>query len=325
MKVGFWGTRGSLAVPGPHSLRYGGNTSCVEVRGEGGTTLMLDAGTGCYRFGYALGDVRRLDILLTHLHMDHILGLGFFAPMFRPDLDVHIWGPQSTTLDLRSRISRYLSPPLFPVRLDEFQCRLTLHDVVQMERFHIGELDIQVAPVIHPGPTVGYRITEGAVSMAYVPDHEPVLGSAGISSDPQWVSGWPLVNGVDLLIHDAQYTLEEYETHVGWGHSAIDHTLQLARMAGVGTLAPFHHDPSHSDDMLDQIFASCVEADLPFELAPAREGMGFVMDPTRREPIRTYSIAAPAAPEPSTTSQRDPEKEAEGQGNGPRGCSRVGR
>jgi ribonuclease BN (tRNA processing enzyme) len=245
---------------------------------------MLDAGTGCYRLGEALSDVRRLDILLTHLHMDHILGLGFFAPMFCRDLEVHIWGPQSTTLDLRSRLSRYLSPPLFPVRLEEFQCQLTLHDVVQIERFRVGELDIQVAPVIHPGPTVGYRISEGSVSMAYVPDHEPVLGGASIGSDPQWISGWSLASGVDLLLHDAQYTSEEYLSHVGWGHSALEHVLQLARLAGVHTLVPFHHDPGHTDDMLDRIFAQCADgADLPFGLVPAREGLRFDLDPCRRD------------------------------------------
>src|SRR5512132_719272 len=114
MEVTLWGTRGSLASPGPETARYGGNTSCVSVRGREGTVLVLDAGTGIRRMGASLdATLRRIDVLLTHMHMDHIQGLGFFAPLYRPDLDLHLWGPPSTTQDLRGRLSRYLSPPLF--------------------------------------------------------------------------------------------------------------------------------------------------------------------------------------------------------------------
>jgi phosphoribosyl 1,2-cyclic phosphodiesterase len=130
MRITLWGTRGSLASPVPETVRYGGNTACVEVRGADGTLLVLDAGTGIRRLGASVGsDVRRVDILLTHLHMDHIQGLGFFKPLEQPGQEVHIWGPPSTTLDLRDRLARYLSPPLFPVRLRDLPCRLTLHHV----------------------------------------------------------------------------------------------------------------------------------------------------------------------------------------------------
>jgi ribonuclease BN (tRNA processing enzyme) len=169
MKVTLWGTRGSLAAPGPETMRYGGNTSCVEVRGADGTQLILDSGTGIRRLGETIEPGgKRIDLLLTHLHMDHIQGLGFFDPLFEPGLEAHIWGPSSSTLDLGGRLARYLSPPLFPVYLCNLPCRLTLHDVVSLRRFRIGGLEIEADLVCHPGPTVGYRISEGDASFVYL-------------------------------------------------------------------------------------------------------------------------------------------------------------
>jgi len=161
-----WGTRGSIATPGAETTRYGGNTSCVEVRGSHGTLLVLDAGTGIRRLGAQVASVGRVDVLLTHLHMDHIQGLGFFRPLDEPGREVHIWGPPSTTLSLGARLSRYLSPPLFPVRLRDLPCRLTLHDV-PLGHFEIEGLEIVAALVYHPGPTVGYRITENEAAIAF--------------------------------------------------------------------------------------------------------------------------------------------------------------
>ena len=206
MKVTIWGTRGSLPAPGPETTRYGGNTSCVEVRGRDGSVVVLDAGTGIRRLGATIGpEVRRVDLLLTHLHLDHIEGLGFFAPLFRRELEVHVWGPASTTLDLRARLSRYLSPPIFPVRLRDLPCQLELHDVMSVPRLQIGELEIRAAQVCHPGPTVGFRISEGGASLAYLPDHEPALGSIDFPREPEWTSGFELAADASLLIHDAQY------------------------------------------------------------------------------------------------------------------------
>lgn len=275
MKVTLWGTRGSLPSPGPETLRYGGNTSCVEVRGRDGTVLVLDAGTGMRRLGATIGpDTRRVDILLTHLHMDHIQGLGFFGPLYSPGLEVQVWGPASATRDLTARLALYLSPPLFPVSLRDLPCRWTLHNV-PLGRFEIGGLQIEAALICHPGPTVGYRITEDGASLAYLPDHEPALGARSFPGDPVWTSGYDLVAGADLLIHDTQYTREEYASHVGWGHSALPDALAFARLADARRLVAFHHDPGHFDEMLDRVLEDAGRTSPPVELLAGREGATF--------------------------------------------------
>ena len=276
MKVTLWGTRGSLAAPGPETIRYGGNTSCVEVRGKEDALLVLDAGTGIQRLGATVrGGGGRIDLLLTHLHMDHIQGLGFFEPLYEPDREIHIWGPPSPTLDLRTRLARYLSPPLFPVRLRDLPCRLTLHNVPP-ERFEVGGLEVEAELVCHPGSTVGYRISEGPRSVAYLPDHEPALGVRELPGEPEWTSGFDLAAGADLLIHDAQYTTEEYQERIGWGHSAIRDAVVFATLAGARRLVPFHHDPTHDDAMLDRIDSAVrASADLAFRLSAGMEGATF--------------------------------------------------
>ncbi len=277
MKIRFWGTRGSLATPGQDTIRYGGNTSCVELRSHSGDLLVLDAGTGIRPLGESIErGLDRLDILLTHLHMDHIQGLGFFEPLFWPELEVHVWGPSSTTQDLHARLSRYLSPPLFPVLLKDLPCALHLHDVVSTPRFTIGGLEIEAELVCHPGPTVGYRIQGDGASMTYLPDHEPFLGVEGDPPEAGWIPGLRLANDVDLLIHDAQFSHEEYPLYVGWGHSSIEHTLAFARAAQVAHLVPFHHDPSHTDAILDRLYEEVHKShELPFKLTPATEGAIF--------------------------------------------------
>jgi phosphoribosyl 1,2-cyclic phosphodiesterase len=252
--VRLWGTRGSLASSGPDTVGYGGNTASVEVRGADGGVLALDAGTGIRRLGMVIGpDVERVDILLTHLHMDHILGLGFFAPLFRPTGEVHLWGPPSTTLDLRSRLARYLSPPLFPVRIRDLEARVMFHDV-PAEPFEIGSFHVRADPVLHPGPTVGYRIEQGGAVVTYLPDHEPALGGATFT--PRWTSGFDLARDADLLLHDAQYSAEERAARIGWGHSSVDEAVDLAVATGARRLVLFHHDPAHDDATLERLTAS---------------------------------------------------------------------
>jgi phosphoribosyl 1,2-cyclic phosphodiesterase len=277
VKVTLWGTRGSLAAPGPETNRYGGNTSCVEVQADDGTRLVLDAGTGIRRLGEAMDrDTKRVDLLLTHLHMDHIQGLGFFDPLFWEGLEVHLWGPPSTTLDLRARLGRYLSPPLFPVHLRDLPCRLTLHDVVALGRFSIGPFEVTASLVCHPGPTVGYRIECDGASVVYLPDHEPALGVRHFPEESDWTSGMALARGADLLIHDAQYSNGEYRQHVGWGHSTLEHAAAFASAAGVKTLVPFHHDPAHSDEILDRLIADLRRnVDRSLRISDGAEGSSF--------------------------------------------------
>lgn len=274
MKITFWGTRGSLASPGPETARYGGNTSSVQVTGANGNILALDAGTGIRRLGAALPQtLKRVDVLLTHLHMDHLQGLGFFRPLRTRGVEVHVWGPASTTLSLRARLARYLSPPLFPVVLRELECDLHLHEVPTQE-IVIEGFKIDSTWICHPDPTVGFRIQADGRSLAYLPDHEPALGGREMLRRADWVSGYALARDVDLLIHDAQYTDAEYASRVGWGHSTLSHALAFAELAGARQLVPFHHDPTHSDQELDRWYAELrVQSNALFPITPAFEGM----------------------------------------------------
>ncbi|HJQ83989.1 MAG TPA: MBL fold metallo-hydrolase [Candidatus Binatia bacterium] len=276
MIVRLWGTRGSLAAPGPETARFGGNTSCVEVRG-GGTVLVLDAGTGIRALGASLaGALRRVDVLLSHLHMDHIQGLGFFAPLFRSDVEIHLWGPATTALDLRGRLARYLSPPLFPVHLRDLTT-LVVHDLPAGE-FTIGEFRLTAERVCHPGPTVGYRIASTDGVLAYLSDHEPALGASRFPLAPAWTSGWSVAHDADLLIHDAQYSRDEYAAHVGWGHSTIDDALAFAALARVKRLVTFHHDPDHDDDEIECLTLAAARGAAPaFPVSAGAEGETFTI------------------------------------------------
>jgi len=257
--------------------RYGGNTSCVGVRGREGTVLVLDAGTGIRRLAKTLPDsLRRVDVLLTHLHMDHIQGLGFFAPLYRTDIEVHIWGPASTSLALPTRLKRYLSPPLFPLHLHELPM-LKFHEVPCGE-VDIGEFRVRAALVCHPGPTVGYRISApGGGVLTYLPDHEPALGPLRFPSQSrEWTSGGTLAAESDLLIHDSQYSAAEYPGHRGWGHSSLNQTLDFGTLTNVKQLVPFHHDPDHTDAELDLLIAQAMEQAKPaYRVTPGIEGTVF--------------------------------------------------
>jgi len=275
VKVTIWGTRGSIAAPGPDTLRYGGNTSCIQVEGPDGTVLVLDAGSGIRRLGARLVGAKRIDVLLTHLHMDHIQGLGFFAPLYVKGLEVHLWGPASTTLDLRTRLTRYLSPPLFPVLLRDLACHLEIHEIPRAT-IEIGSFSVRSELVCHPGPTVGYRIGSAGKSLAYLPDHEPALGARSFPLGPRWTSGHDLAAGADLLVHDAQYTESEYPAHVGWGHSSLGHAIAFAAQAGARHLVPFHHDPARDDDALEAVVHRELERAKPsFPVTPAAEGTSY--------------------------------------------------
>jgi phosphoribosyl 1,2-cyclic phosphodiesterase len=251
VKVDVWGARGSVPSPGPETIRYGGNTSCVGVTLSDGSLLALDAGTGIRNLGLALpAEPTRLHLLLTHLHLDHIQGLVFFEPLFRSQTEVVIWGPASPEASLRDRIARYISAPLSPVEVRELPCDVSFR--ASPERWEIGPATITAASVAHRGPTLGYRIEDAdGTALAYIPDHEPALGADLEALEPEWISGYALAAGADLLIHDGQYADEEYPDHLGWGHSALSHSLAFARRTGARRTLLFHHDPLHSDTWLD--------------------------------------------------------------------------
>jgi ribonuclease BN (tRNA processing enzyme) len=205
--------------------------------------------------------------------MDHIQGLPFFAPLRRKGVEIHIWGPASTTLHLNARLQKYLSPPLFPVSLRELAADLHFHELPGHE-IEIMELSVRAQMIIHPNPTIGYRIQCEGATLTYLPDHEPALGAKTYPREKEWTSGYDLAEGADVLIHDAQYTEAEYQARVGFGHSSIRQAFQFASLTGVKHFVPFHYDPAHSDETLDQMLAA-VMADLhpSYTVTPSREGV----------------------------------------------------
>jgi phosphoribosyl 1,2-cyclic phosphodiesterase len=258
MRVKVWGARGSVPAPGPQMNRYGGNTSCVQLTMAGGEQLILDAGTGIRTLGLDLTTSPKVNILLTHLHLDHIQGLMFFSPCFRSDVEITIWGPASPEASLEDRIARYISAPLSPVEVRELPCSVSFRDTPPSQ-WTLGSATIRAEAVTHRGPTLGYRISDDETSVCYIPDHEPALGAPLAGLEPEWISGYDLARDADLVIHDCQYTNDEYPAHVGWGHSAMGDTLEFAHRVGARRLLLFHHDPMHADDFLDGFHASARE------------------------------------------------------------------
>jgi phosphoribosyl 1,2-cyclic phosphodiesterase len=253
MRIKYWGARGSIPTPGREMARHGGNTSCVELTLSDGSEVILDAGTGVSALGRERTiDAGRVHLLLTHLHLDHIQGLMFFEPLFDPGCEVHVTGPAALGGSLLNRLARYISAPLAPIEIRELPADVSFEDV-STSRWQFGPATIEAAFVNHRGPTLGYRVTDSGVSVTYIPDHEPALGQRLDRSDPEWISGLALARDTDLLIHDSQYTEEEYSQRLGWGHSAVSHTVEFARLAGARRLALFHHDPLHDDVAVDSL------------------------------------------------------------------------
>ncbi|HEY6961034.1 MAG TPA: MBL fold metallo-hydrolase [Gaiellaceae bacterium] len=267
MQVTIWGCRGSLATPGPSTVRYGGNTTSVEVRTQSGRLVVLDGGTGIRPLGLSLAErPARIDLILTHLHLDHVEGLGFFAPLFDSDCAITIWGPAQDGPSLSERVAAYLSPPLFPLPFEQFGERIEFHECGE-ETWQLDGLNVTAARVRHPGTTYGYRIEEDGRVFTFIPDNEPGL-------DP--TSGLELAAGADVLFHDAQYTADEYATRGGWGHSSIDHFASAVREAAPGRAVMVHHDPTHDDDTLERMCAKASTlAGRSVELG--REGVSFAV------------------------------------------------
>ena len=275
LSLKIWGCRGSVAAPGPETVSYGGNTSCVEVMLEDGTALVLDAGTGIRELGLDLvhRGTRRIHLFLTHLHLDHLEGLRFFAPLWDDEVTLEVWGPRSPVLSLHERILRAFSPPLFPLDFRDVPARVTFHNL-PAEPWRSGGVALFADLVLHPGPTVGFRLEAGSSSLAYLPDHEPALaGIEGRSSD--WISGGALARRADVVLHDAQYLDDEYEAKIGWGHSSVDAAVAFCRAVDARRLVLFHHEPQRSDRALELLEDRARELTGRRELPPmlAREGM----------------------------------------------------
>jgi phosphoribosyl 1,2-cyclic phosphodiesterase len=276
VRLTIWGCRGSVATPGPDTVHYGGNTSCVEVSLSNGTVFVLDAGTGIRRLGLELMDrgTRRIHLFLTHLHLDHLEGLRFFAPLWDERVTLEIWGPPSPLVSLRERIARSFSPPLFPVDFRDVPAQVMFHDVPR-QRWAVEGASMEADLVVHPGPTVGFRIENAGSSFAYLPDHEPALGGAIENRSSDWISGASIADDVDLLLHDAQYFEDEYEDRIGWGHSSVADAVAFTRVVGARRLVLFHHEPSRTDGSLERLEARARSLAGHNEHRPtlAREGM----------------------------------------------------
>ena len=274
MNLRIWGCRGSVPTPGPSTVTYGGNTSCVEVElDDAETALVLDAGTGLRPLGSELlaRGTRRIHLFLTHLHLDHLEGLRFFAPLWDPRVTVEIHGPRSPVSSLRDRILRAFSPPLFPLDFRDVPAQLVFHDLPG-KPWRSDGLTLSSELVLHPGPTVGFRLETAARTVAYLPDHEPAL--AGIEGrTPDWISAGALAGGADVVLHDAQYFEDEYDARMGWGHSSVAHAVRYCEAVGARKLVLFHHEPTHSDRDLERLEDRARELCDALDPMLAREGM----------------------------------------------------
>lgn len=247
----FYGVRGSTPCPCDGNRRYGGNTACVALEAPGVDPLVLDLGTGLRFWGETLphdGSFRG-HALVTHLHWDHVQGLPFFVPVNRPGASFAIYGPpQEDGISLEEAFDEFMRPPYFPVRLDALAGEFSFH-TLDAGVHEVGGWNVTAALVPHVGPTNGYRVEKDGRSVAYISDHQqPVDGSHGVAEGVL-----ELCDGVDLLIHDAQYTPAEFELKAHWGHCTVDYAVTIAREAGARRLALFHHDPDHDDDTVDRL------------------------------------------------------------------------
>lgn len=258
MRVRFYGTRGSIATPGAATIRYGGNTSCVAVRSRSGTLVVLDMGTGAAVLGRELtaaGGKLRGHILISHTHWDHIQGLPFFAPLFVPGNEWDIYAPRGLRTTLRETLAGQMEHTYFPVELDQLGAAIRYHDLVE-GTLQVGDIAVTARYLNHPALTLGYRLEADRASVVYSCDHEPhsrqLASAAGeIEGQDRWHAEF--LGDADLVIHDAQYVAAEYPTKIGWGHSTVEYALAVARHAGVKRLALSHHDPTRSDDAVDEV------------------------------------------------------------------------
>ncbi|MGH7939343.1 MAG: MBL fold metallo-hydrolase [Bryobacteraceae bacterium] len=285
LTVHFWGVRGSIPTPGPETVGYGGNTSCVELR-CGDERLILDAGSGIRPLGLALSREfaqRPLatTLLLSHTHWDHIQGLPFFRPAYNRANQVRILGAPGTRAKIHTALSAQMDPIEFPVPLQSLSGIATVDEFASAATT-MGKFAIRMIGLNHPGGCTGFRITAGERTVAYLPDHEPYRlaidsGAPAAAARALQAEGELLdfLGGCDLLILDSQYDRIDYPSHIGWGHGCLDDSVALALRASVGHLVLFHHDPEHDDRKIDAMLAQArqqvFEAGARLHITAARE------------------------------------------------------
>jgi phosphoribosyl 1,2-cyclic phosphodiesterase/ActR/RegA family two-component response regulator len=292
-RIRLWGVRGSIPVPGKSTVRYGGNTSCVEVRADG-EIIVLDAGSGIRLLGLALDKEfgprsMKLTLLISHTHWDHIQGLPFFTPAYNQKNLIRVLGYEGARAGLAKILASQMETPFFPVSLRELPSHLAIEELKETE-FQIGKVEVRSKFANHPGICAGYRLFTSSGSIAYFPDNEPyeqlklqLASRDGISEDEardfatnERTKMVEFIQGCDLAILDTQYTDEEYAKHIGWGHSSLSSVVSLALDADVRKLLLFHHDPNHDDEMIDKMVeqarALVAKSGKPLKVEAAREG-----------------------------------------------------
>lgn len=265
MKIRIWGCRGSIAAPSPTTLRYGGHTTCVEVRSKSGQVVILDAGSGLRNLGQRLlqeNYAGEIHLMLTHAHWDHVCGFPFFEPAYHPEHTLNICGGPIPVHYLKSNLRRQMEAPYFPVDFAllkakiQFGCDCSQLNCSQGFNGRQGDLECSSVRLNHPNGGYGFKFTEDGRSLVFIPDNELRFQHEGGLARQDYAA---FCRGADLLLHDAQYTEEEYRRRQGWGHCTISDAVELARQSGVGRLGLFHHDPDRTDDELDQLLAAARE------------------------------------------------------------------
>src|SRR5262245_33137755 len=284
MRVRVWGARGSLATPGPSTVRYGGNTSCFEITSPSGALIIIDCGTGMRELGQHLCAAQpaphRGHILISHTHWDHIQGIPFFEPFFTPGNTWDLYAPKGVRQSLRQALEGQMQYLYFPVRLDELGAEIRFHELVE-GTFQIADVTIRTRYLNHPALTFAYRLEAEGAAIVYASDHEPHsrhLGDGTGEIVGEDLRHCEFLAGADLVIHDAQYIAEEYPQKIGWGHSTVEYAVAVCRAAGVKRVALTHHDPSRDDDAIDRIVMKA-RADLRYlastmEVMAVTEGSG---------------------------------------------------